>query len=193
MDDTTAVQPSSRGWEEVVCRDDAVLAAPPEAVWAALADLATWSTWWTLIRVTPHDPSAGSALVPGTRFRVEGGRSRAASTRTWDVEVKEVVRPARIELEYIDGDLVGRAAWEVSLEDGGTRVAFVYRGVRANSDAAAATFARYGTRLHSLAMQVDALAGLARYLAGEPLDDAWRAEVDQKMARGVAALDFVAG
>ena len=67
----------------------------------------------------------------------------------------------------------------------------MYYGVHATNDAAAATFAKYGTRLHSAAMAVDALAGLARAVAGEPLDDAWRAEVQAAMATGVTKLDWV--
>ncbi len=64
----------------------------------------------------------------------------------------------------------------------------MYRGVRANAPGAQATFDRYGTRLHNVAMRVDALSGLARHVRGEPLDDAWRAEVADAMARGVASL-----
>jgi hypothetical protein len=34
---------------------------------------------------------------------------------------------------------------------------------------------------------------LARAVAGEPLDDEWRAEVQRRMAAGVSALDFMSG
>jgi uncharacterized protein YndB with AHSA1/START domain len=106
----------------------------------------------------------------------------------WTVEVLELDPPHRIEFAYVDGDLIGRTAWELEPADGGTLTAYIYRGVHATSASSDATFERYGTRLHSVAMQVDALAGLARYLNGEPLDDAWRAEVHARMDAGVAAL-----
>ena len=48
---------------------------------------------------------------------------------------------------------------ELAPAAGGTDVAYVYRGVRANAATTRASFARYGTRLHSLAMREDALAG----------------------------------
>jgi uncharacterized protein YndB with AHSA1/START domain len=171
-------------------RDEAVLPATTEDVWTVLSDLATWRDWWTLIRVEPLDPAAPTAVAPGLRFRIEGSRPGATSTRGWNVEVREVVPNERIELEYTDGDLVGFTAWEVApAPDGGTRVAYVYHAVRATNDDAAATFARYGTRLHSAAMAVDALAGLRRAVAGQPLDDTWRAEVQSAVAERVGALD----
>jgi uncharacterized protein YndB with AHSA1/START domain len=171
--------------------DEAVIAAPVDAVWAVLEDLRTWRDWWTLIRVTPLDPDAPTVVYPGLRFRIEGSRPGSQQTRGWNVVVREVVPGERIELEYTDGDLVGRTAWELSPVDDGTLVAYVYRGVHATVEESAATFAKYGTRLHSTAMACDALAGLARAVAGEPLDDEWRAEVQRRMAAGVAALDFM--
>jgi uncharacterized protein YndB with AHSA1/START domain len=167
------------------CRDEAVLPAPPGRVWEALTDLSTWQEWWNLVTIVPLGPTA---LAPGVRFRLGGQRAGRPPT-VWTVEVVELDPPARIELAYVEGDLVGRAAWELEPAEGGTRAAYVYRGVHATSPASGETFERYGTRLHSVAMQVDALAGLARYLTNEPLDDAWRAEVRARMDAGVAALD----
>jgi hypothetical protein len=37
-------------------------------------------------------------------------------------------------------------------------------------------------------MQIATLPGLARYLAGEPLDDAWRGQVEAAVAECIAAL-----
>ena len=167
------------------CRDEAVLAAPAERVWEVLTDLATWQQWWNLVTIVPLGPTQ---LAPGVQFRFEGQRPGRPPT-AWTVEVLELDPPRRIELAYTEGDLVGRTAWELQPAEGGTRTAYVYRGVHATSPGSGATFERYGTRLHSVAMQVDALAGLARYLRGEPLDDAWRADVHARMNAGVAALD----
>ena len=181
------------GFGEYEVTDEAVIPAPIDRVWAVLSDLATWLDWWTLIRVTPLDPDAPTVVHPGQRFRIEGSRPGATQTRGWNVAVREVVPDERIELEYTDGDLVGRTAWELEAVPDGTRAAYIYRGVHATVPESAATFARYGTRLHSTAMACDALAGLARAVAGEPLDDEWREEVQRKMAAGVSALDFTSG
>ncbi len=169
---------------EQTCRDEALIPAPPDEVFAVLTDLTTWNQWWSLVRVVP---CGLMTLAPGVRFRFEGGRPGGALTG-WTVEVVEVVAPQRIELAYVEGDLIGRTAWELQPADGGTLAAYVYRGVHAEAPGAEATFSRYGTRLHSVAMHVDALAGLARFVAGEPLDDAWRVQVSDRMAAGVAAL-----
>jgi uncharacterized protein YndB with AHSA1/START domain len=176
---------TSAPFADQFCRDETVLPAPVERVWGVLTDLATWQAWWTLVTIVPLGPTA---LAPGVRFRFEGQRAGRPPTR-WTIEVVELDPPHRIELAYTEGDLVGRAAWEVEPAAGGARTAYVYRGVHATSEESNATFARYGTRVHNVAMHVDALAGLARYLNGEPLDDAWREEVRARMSAGVAALD----
>ena len=179
------------GWGDYKVRDETVIAASADVVWAVLSDLSTWIDWWTLIRVEPLDPPSLTTVSPGLRFRIEGSRPGATSKRGWNVEVRDVVPNERIGLEYTDGDLVGTTAWELAPDPDGTRVAYVYYGVHATNEEAAATFAKYGTRLHSAAMAVDALAGLARAVAGEPLDDAWRAEVQAAMADRVTKLDWV--
>jgi uncharacterized protein YndB with AHSA1/START domain len=163
------------------CRDEALIAAAPAVCFAALADLTTYPRWWTLVSVTPL--SGGTALAPGVRFRFSGARAGGTPT-SWVATVLEVDAPTRIELAYESGDLVGRTGWELAAEAGGTRVAYVYHGVRANSAASAASFARFGTRLHSIAMREDALSGLARFVAGgaDELDEAWRARVQARVA-----------
>jgi uncharacterized protein YndB with AHSA1/START domain len=169
---------------EQFCRDEAVVPAAPERVWEALTDLATWQQWWNLVTIVPLGPTR---LEPGVRFKLGGQRPGRPFTG-WTVEVLELDPPHRIELGYVEGDLIGRTAWELEAAEGGTRAAYIYRGVHATSERSGATFERYGTRLHSVAMQVDALPGLARYLQGEPLDEAWVAEVHARMDAGVAAL-----
>jgi uncharacterized protein YndB with AHSA1/START domain len=185
-------QDTRPGWGEYEVTDEATIPAPVEDVWAVLSDLATWRDWWTLIRVIPLDPEAPTTVHPGQRFRIEGSRPGSSETRGWNVAVREVVPNERIELEYTDGDLVGRTAWELHAVPEGTLASYIYRGVHATVEESAATFAKYGTRLHSTAMALDALAGLARAVAGEPLDDEWRADVQDRMATRVSALDFFA-
>ena len=175
-------------WPEFECRDEAVIPAPIEPVWKVLTDLSTYATWWTLIRVTPLDPEGATVLTPGVRFHIAGVRPGQPATGGWNVEVTGVVPHERIDLAYTDGDLVGTVSWQLAAVAGGTSVAYVYQGVRPTHAGSAASFERYGTGLHSVAMQVDALAGLARYVNGAPLDDQWRAAVAERMAAGVAAL-----
>jgi uncharacterized protein YndB with AHSA1/START domain len=168
-------------------RDEALIAAPADACFAALADLATYPRWWTLVRVTPL--SGTTSLAPGVRFRFSGARPGGAEV-SWDAEVREIQAPRWIELGYVAGELLGRTAWELAPEGPATRVAYVYRGVRANGASSAASFARFGTRLHNVAMREDALAGLARFLGGpgSELDDvAWRERVAARVAAGVRA------
>jgi uncharacterized protein YndB with AHSA1/START domain len=170
------------------CRDDVVVPAEREACFAVLRDLGTYGRWWTLVRV--ESLSGGTRLTPGVRFRF-GATRQDGSTTSWVARVTEVHAPRRLELEYDEGDLLGTTGWELADVPGGTRVAYVYYGVRPDAPSAAASFARYGTRLHSLAMREDALAGLVRLLggAGRELDDAaWRARVRERMTSGIAAL-----
>ena len=120
------------------------------------------------------------------RFRFTGARPGGAAT-SWVAAVLEVEPPWRIEIAA-SGDLLGRTAWELAAEGDATRVAYVYRGVRPNSPASTASLARFGTRLHSVAMHADAFAGLARLLGGpggELADDVWCARVQEHVAAGV--------
>jgi uncharacterized protein YndB with AHSA1/START domain len=167
------------------CRDEAIIPAAPEVVFDVLTDLTTYGRWWTLVRCEPLGPTR---LAPGVRFRFSGSRGGGPPTTAWTIEVEALDPARRIDLRYVQGDLLGPVGWELAPADGGTRTAYVYRGVRANAPGAQATFDRYGVRLHNVAMRVDALAGLARHVRGEPLDDAWRAHVSDEMATGVAAL-----
>jgi hypothetical protein len=170
------------------CRDDVIVPAASEACFAVLRDLGTYARWWTLVRV--ESLAGGARLSPGVRFRF-GGTRLDGSTTAWVARVTAVHAPLRIELEYDEGELLGTTGWELAHAPGGTRVAYVYYDVRPNAPDAEASFVRYGTRLHSLAMREDALAGLVRLLggAGSDVDDAaWRARVRERMASGIAAL-----
>jgi uncharacterized protein YndB with AHSA1/START domain len=170
------------------CRDDVVVPAASEACFAVVRDIGTYARWWTLVRVEPM--AGGTRLGPGARFRMTGRRQDGSAT-SWVTRVTAVHAPLRLELEYDEGDLVGTTGWELTPAASGTRVAYVYYGVRPNGAASQASFARYGTRLHSLAMREDALAGLVRLFggAGAELDDgAWRAQVRARLAAGVRML-----
>jgi uncharacterized protein YndB with AHSA1/START domain len=170
------------------CRDDVLVPAEREACFAVLRDVGTYARWWTLIRVDAV--SGGTRLRPGVRFRSTGARPDGSEV-TWVTRVVAVHPPVRIELEYDEGDLLGTTGWQLEPAPEGTRVAYVYYGVRPNSPTTTATFARYGTRLHSVAMREDALAGLVRLLGGTGAgvaDAAWRERVRERVAAGVRGL-----
>jgi hypothetical protein len=169
------------------CRDEAVVPAENEACFAVLRDVGTYARWWTLVEATPI--AGGTRLSPGVRFRLSG--TGLDGVVAWTVRVTAVHAPTRLELEYDGGDLLGTVGWELEGTPHGTRVAYVYYGVRANGPRAEAMFRRDETRVHSIAMQEDALAGLVRLFggAGNELDDAaWRARVRERVSRGVATL-----
>jgi len=170
------------------CRDSVVIPAPIEACFAAIADLTTYERWWTLVSIEPL--LGGTELKFGVRFRFWGARP-GGSELTWVAQVMDIDEPRRIDLAYISGDLLGRAAWELEPASEGTRVSFVYHGVRPNSPAAEANFRHFGTRLHSITMREDAFAGLAHHVAGmrADLDDeSWRAHVLARVAAAIRDL-----
>src|SRR5262249_26352483 len=114
------------------CRDDVIVPGASEACFAVLRDVGTYARWWTLGRVTPVE--GGTRLSPGVRFGFTGKRADG-SVAAWVVRVTAAHAPHRLELEYDEGDLLGTAGWELEPAPGGTRVAYVYYRVHANSAA----------------------------------------------------------
>ena len=173
---------------DYACRDERLIAAGRAQCFEVLADLSTYARWWTLVDVTPS--GSATRLGPGTRFQFSGARPGGERVE-WIAEVLAMDAPARIELSYAGGAYRGRTAWELDAVGEATLVAYVYRGVQPMTARAREHFARWGTRLHSVAMQEDALAGLARFLGGpgaEVDDETWRADVRQRVAAGIRAL-----
>ena len=174
---------------EYRCRDQGEVPAPRLACFETLMNLSTYARWWTLVTVTPVGPQ--SVLNPGVDFRFSGARP-GGQRFEWSARVLEVEPPTRIEWAYTGGEYIGRTAWELSELPNSTLIAYVYRGVKANSPKAADHFTRWGTRLHTVAMREDALAGLARMFGGpgaELDDEAWRRDVQCRVAAGVRALE----
>ena len=52
------------------------IAAPPERIWPALADVAAWPDW--LPTVTRVEPLDGRELAPGRRYRIAQPRLQTA-------------------------------------------------------------------------------------------------------------------
>jgi len=169
---------------ELVCRDETVIPAAPGVVYDVLTDLSTYECWNTSVEVEPLGPKS---LAPGVKFRYSGRDQDGKVTMTWVIEVESLTPERRIDLHYVEGDLVGPVGWELEPVDAGTLTAYVYRGVQPTNPRAAASFERFGLRVHNLAMQAT-LDGLSRHVRGEQLGVAWRAEVAERIAQGVARL-----
>ena len=166
-------------WSLQYCSDGVFVPASSERVFDSLLDIAGWNRWWETMRF--DRPGAGPLQI-ADRVVFEGGASR------WIAEVTEIERPHRIAFRYAEGSLLGDTEWRVTPQPGGCRAEYVYLGVKANDEGAAATFGRFGTELHTMVMQADALAGLVRLVAGEPLDAAWHDEVRAALKEGRASL-----
>lgn len=174
----------ARDWSPQICEDAIFVPATADAVFAVLRDAHGWNDWWTMVRFegAPERP-----IRSGDRIVFDGGVSR------WTVEIGGIDPPHRIALRYVEGALVGEAEWRIVSEAGGCRAAYVYLGVRAREDRAAATFGRFGTRLHTMVMRADALPGLVRRVTGEPTGEAWRRSVRDAVAAGREALILAEG
>ena len=166
-------------WSLQYCDDEAFVPAPPEAVFAALLDIRRWNDWWETMRFETEGD--GPSKV-GDHIVFDGVVSK------WTVEVTAIDRPRSIRYRYLDGALVGDTEWRVTPAPGGCRAAYVYHGVSARLDRAAATFGRFGTALHTMVMQADPLDGLVRLMTGQPLGEAWRRSVRDSVAAGRARL-----
>lgn len=166
-------------WSPQYCSDGIFVPAPAELVFDALLNIADWNRWWETMRF--ERPGQGPMCV-GDHIVFDGGATR------WTVEVTEIEPPKRIAFRYFDGALLGPTEWRVTPQPDGCRAEYVYLGVMAVQDRAAATFGRFGTRLHTAVMQADALSGLVRAVTGQPLDEAWRQSVRDAVAKHVREL-----
>jgi uncharacterized protein YndB with AHSA1/START domain len=147
-------------------RDEAVIAAPPDVVFDAVTDLSTYGEWWAGIITEPL--GSQTRLAPGVRFRFTGMRPDGVVAMTWVIEVESLVPEQRIDLRYVEGDLVGPVGWEFETAKGGTRTAYVYRGVNPTNANAASGFEQHGLRIHNQAMQAT-LDGLQRFVGPKNL------------------------
>jgi mannose-6-phosphate isomerase-like protein (cupin superfamily)/uncharacterized protein YndB with AHSA1/START domain len=108
---------------EYVFVDEWDVAAPPEAVWDALADASTYPEWWRPVYIevsTAGPPAVGS--VSEQHFK--GRLPYHLNTRS---EIVRAERPRVVEAE-VDGDLRGEGTWTLTpLRGGGTHVRFDWR------------------------------------------------------------------
>jgi uncharacterized protein YndB with AHSA1/START domain len=102
---------------------EARVAAPPDAVWAALTDVESWPRWWPFVRNV-------ESLRPGDASGVGAVRRLHWSTRlpyrfALVVECVEARAPLRLTARSV-GDLNGVGRWELSAVPGGTLVRYTW-------------------------------------------------------------------
>jgi nitroreductase len=139
--------------------DECRIAAPPHECFELVLAIRRYGEWWRRVACEPLGPEG--RLRVGSRFRFSGGPV------SWIIEVRGLVPSRRIDLQYVEGDLLGPVRWEFLREGDGTRVRYAYLGITPNSDYTRASFASgRSLALHTQVMQEDAFAGLRRILEG---------------------------
>ncbi len=100
--------------------DEWDVAAPPEAVWDALADGRTYPQWWKPVYISVEGDDGPPAVGHETRQHFKGRLPYHLHTRTQTVRLE---RPRIIEGET-DGDLRGHGLWTLTPTETGTRIRF---------------------------------------------------------------------
>jgi uncharacterized protein YndB with AHSA1/START domain len=81
---------------------DEAIAAPPEAVYARVADIEAWPTWLIASGIIRVDRSATGPVTAGERIVVEQRAQGRAGT--FEAEVAEATAPTRFTVRGRDGD-----------------------------------------------------------------------------------------
>lgn len=137
--------------------DETVVSASALRCYELVLAIRRYSQWWQRLRCEPLGPEA--ILRVGSRFRCTSGAV------SWLAEVIELHPWRRIDLRYIEGDLLGPVSWEFVPHGTATVVRYVLHGVQPNSVATRQSFAQgRGVSAHSETMQRDAFTGLRRVL-----------------------------
>ena len=106
--------------------------APPEKVWAILADLASYPQWNPLFREASGQPTAGSTLTLQT--------VRPGTERVMTIKVKVLTADPGAQLRWVSslpGIITGEHNFALTPADGGTRLVQTetYRGLLARMSA----------------------------------------------------------
>ena len=109
----------ARGQREYVFVDEWDVAAPPEAVFDALADARSYPQWWTPVYLDV-EADGDPALGQESRQHFKGRLPYHLRTRS---TITRLERP-RVVQGDVDGDLRGRGTWTLTPRDGGTHVRF---------------------------------------------------------------------
>src|SRR4051812_31851026 len=103
--------------------DEWDVAAPPEAVFDALADARSYPVWWKPVYIGVEAPDGPPAVGHVSRQHFKGRLPYHLHTETKTVRLE---RPHVIEGET-EGDLRGRGVWTLTGANGGTHVRFDWR------------------------------------------------------------------
>ena len=99
-----------------IVQRNVLIEASPLQTMGLLSDASRWPDWYpgmTEIDIAPPFPEAGGKVV----FKVKSAGMWMPITET----VLEY-QPGKLQLLQIDGTMSGRARWELTPEDGGTRL-----------------------------------------------------------------------
>ena len=102
--------------------DEWEVAAPPEAVFDAIADARSYPEWWSPVYIDVESdgpPEIGKE----SRQHFKGRLPYELRTRS----VTSELDPPRVIAADVDGDLRGRGVWTLTPTDGGTHVRFDWR------------------------------------------------------------------
>jgi hypothetical protein len=141
--------------------EETVVRASASHCYALVLAVRRYGEWWHAHCVPL---GAEGVLHIGSRFSIHRGPMRCV------VEVVRLDPYRRIELRYVEGDLLGPLTWEFDERGDATRVRHVYRGVCANSPRAERALAGDGLRRHGAALHADAFAGMRRVLEAPATD-----------------------
>jgi quercetin dioxygenase-like cupin family protein/uncharacterized protein YndB with AHSA1/START domain len=99
--------------------DEWDVAAPPDAVFEAIADSSTYPVWWRPVYLDVDSP-ARTEVGAESRQHFKGRLPYHLNTRSVIVELD----PPRTVTADVDGDLRGRGTWTLSQTERGTHVRF---------------------------------------------------------------------
>ena len=102
--------------------DEWVVAAPREAVFAALSDAASYPEWWKPVYL---DVSSSGAPAVGTESRQHFKGRLPYHLRTRSTITR--FEPPSVLAADVEGDLSGRGVWTLTPAPGGTHVRFAWR------------------------------------------------------------------
>lgn len=139
------------------------LAQPPEPVWAALENPATWPRWWPgCLIVEPHGEVQGAPSGRCYRFHWRGPLPYRL---VLDVCITDVEPPQRMG-GSVDGVLTGTADWTVAGQAGITKVTFDFAvSARRRWLRHLAPLARPAFRWNHERLMAQGEAGLLRWLS----------------------------
>jgi uncharacterized protein YndB with AHSA1/START domain/quercetin dioxygenase-like cupin family protein len=103
--------------------DEWDVAAPREAVFAALADARSYPQWWTPVYIDVESSEGEPQLGKESRQHFKGRLPYHLNTRSRIVKLE----PPHVVAGEVDGDLRGRGEWTLTETPAGTHVRFDWR------------------------------------------------------------------